>query len=109
MLYTRRDIGKMAAAALPLTASLVAAKPNSKFGGVQVGTISYSFREMPDGNNAEAILSHMVELGLSGVELMSGPAESWAGAPAPAGRGAAGSPEEGSRRSQGLAAFGLDG
>src|SRR5580704_4868965 len=90
MLYTRRDIGKMAAAALPLTASLVAAKPNSKFGGVQVGTISYSFREMPDGNNAEAILSHMVDLGLSGIELMNGPAEAWAGAPAGGGRGPGG-------------------
>jgi sugar phosphate isomerase/epimerase len=55
---------------------------------VQVGTISYSFREMPDGNDAKAILRHMVELGLSGIELMNSPAEAWAGAPAPAGRGA---------------------
>jgi len=86
MLYTRRDIGKIALAAVPLTARLHA-KPNSTFGGVEVGTISYSFREMPDGNNAEAILNHMVELGLSGIELMNGPAEGWAGSPAQAGRG----------------------
>jgi hypothetical protein len=66
MLYTRRDIGRIAAVALPLAARL-AAKPNSVFGGVQIGAISYSFREMPDGNDAQAILSHMVELGLSGI------------------------------------------
>jgi sugar phosphate isomerase/epimerase len=89
MLYTRRQIGKVAAAALPLALRLDA-KPDSKIDGVQVGTISYSFREMPDGNNAEAILSHMVELGLSGIELMNGPAEAWAGAPAPAARGGIG-------------------
>src|SRR5438128_377303 len=86
MYYTRRDVGRMAIAALPLAARLDA-KPDSRIDGVQVGTISYSFREMPDGNNAEAILSHMVDLGLSGIELMNGPAEAWAGAPAQAGRG----------------------
>jgi sugar phosphate isomerase/epimerase len=89
MLYTRREIGRIAVAALPLAASLQA-KPNSVFGGVQIGTISYSFREMPDGNDAGAILNHMVELGLSEIELMNGPAEAWAGAPAPAGRGPGG-------------------
>jgi sugar phosphate isomerase/epimerase len=85
MLYTRRDIGKIALAAVPLVR--LQAKPDSIFGGVQVGTISYSFREMPDGNDAQAILGHMVELGLSGMELMNGPAEGWAGSPAAAGRG----------------------
>ncbi|HKD07076.1 MAG TPA: TIM barrel protein [Bryobacteraceae bacterium] len=86
MVYTRRDIGRIVAAAVPLAASLEA-KPNSVFGGVQIGTISYSFREMEDGNNAEAILKHMVDLGLSGIELMNGPAEAWAGAPQQPGRG----------------------
>src|ERR1700678_3633606 len=87
MSYTRRDIGKIALAAVPL--ARLQAKPDSIFGGVQVGAISYSFREMPDGNDAQAILSHMVELGLSGMELMNGPAEGWAGSPASAGRGLA--------------------
>jgi sugar phosphate isomerase/epimerase len=76
-------------AAIPLAASLQA-KPDSTWGGVEVGTISYSFREMPDGNDAEAILKHMVELGLGGIELMNGPAEAWAGAPAAPGRGGRG-------------------
>ena len=88
MLYTRRHLGKIALAA-PFAAGLLA-KPNSTFGGVEVGTISYSFREMPEGNNAETILPLMTQLGLSGIEMMNGPAEAWAGAPAPAGRGPAG-------------------
>jgi sugar phosphate isomerase/epimerase len=72
----------MAVAAAPLASAFKAqAKPDSNFGGVQVGSISYSFREMPDGNDAGTILPRMVELGLSGIELMNGPAEAWAGAP----------------------------
>lgn len=98
MLHTRRQMIQMASA-LPLALGVDtarAAKPDSRIDGVSVGAISYSFREMPDGNNAEAILTHMVELGLSGIELMNGPAEAWAGAPAPAGRGGRGpaTPEE---------------
>jgi sugar phosphate isomerase/epimerase len=100
MLYTRRDIGRIAAVALPLAARL-AAKPNSVFGGVQIGAISYSFREMPDGNDAQAILSHMVERGLSGIELMNGPAEAWAGAPAGRGRGPGGPPPAAPSQAQG--------
>ena len=76
MLYTRRDIGKLALTAVPLAA--FAAKPESKYGGVQVGTISYSFREMPDPNNCEALLKHMTDLGLNGIELMNAPAETFA-------------------------------
>jgi hypothetical protein len=34
-----------------------------------------------DGNDARALLSHMVEFGLSGIELMNGPVEAWARAP----------------------------
>ena len=48
--------------------------------GVQVGAISYSFRVIP--SSAEEILSYMVELGLDTIELMGGPAEVFAGAPA---------------------------
>ena len=43
MTYTRREIGKLALAALP-AARAWAAKPNSVFGGVQVGiNAPYSF------------------------------------------------------------------
>lgn len=48
--------------------------------GVQIGAISYSFREIP--SSAEQILEYMVELGLNSVELIGSPAEEFAGAPA---------------------------
>ena len=43
MIHTRRDFGKVALAAIPFSKAL--ANINSKFAGVQIGTISYSFRE----------------------------------------------------------------
>ncbi len=47
--------------------------------GVQIGAISYSFRQIP--SSAEKILGYMVDLGLSTIELMGSPAEVFAGAP----------------------------
>ena len=88
MLYTRRDIGKLALMALP-AASLMESpfaalaqtrKPNSVIGGVTIGTITYSYRSMPD-QSAEATLRYVLESGISQIELMNGPAESFAGAP----------------------------
>ncbi|AQG78137.1 TIM barrel protein [Spirosoma montaniterrae] len=55
-------------------------KPNSLINGVQIGTITYSFRDMPD-QSAEATLKYVVECGISAIELMGGPAESFAGMP----------------------------
>lgn len=75
---TRRELGKAALAALP--ASTLLARPNSKFGGVQIGAITYCFRTMP--SSAEDILNYCTQLGLSSVELMSDVAETFAGAPA---------------------------
>jgi sugar phosphate isomerase/epimerase len=88
MLYTRRDFGKLALLAAP-AASLVDSpfaalaqtrRPNSVIGGVRIGTITYSYRSMPD-QSAEATLRYVVESGISQIELMNGPAESFAGAP----------------------------
>src|SRR6266436_3310363 len=86
MLYTRRDIGKLALLGWP-AASLVegaaagqARKPNSVIEGVSIGTITYSYRSMPD-QSAEATLLYVVGSGISQIELMNGPAESFAGAP----------------------------
>lgn len=56
-----------------------AKKPNSKFGGVQVGTITYSWRSMP--SNAEDILQYCLQTGLSSIELMGDVAERYAGLP----------------------------
>ncbi|GAA4453859.1 hypothetical protein GCM10023189_19530 [Nibrella saemangeumensis] len=54
--------------------------PNSLINGVQIGVITYSFREMPD-QSAEATLQYVLDSGISAIELMGGPAESFAGAP----------------------------
>ena len=55
-------------------------KPNSLVNGVQIGVITYSFRDMPD-QSAEATLQYVLDSGISAIELMGGPAESFAGAP----------------------------
>ncbi len=60
-------------------------KPNSKFGGVQIGVITYSYRSMP--STAEDILKYVVQNGISSIELMGDPAEQFAGAPAPVRKG----------------------
>jgi sugar phosphate isomerase/epimerase len=76
MTFTRRDLGRLAAAAaIP---RLGWGAPDSKFGGVQVGMITYSFRQ---GVPKAEIIPDMAKLGLSEVELMSGDCEAIAGAP----------------------------
>jgi len=55
-------------------------KPNSLIKGVQIGVITYSFRSMPD-QSAEATLKYVLQTGLSAIELMGEPAESFAGVP----------------------------
>jgi sugar phosphate isomerase/epimerase len=77
MLFTRRDFGRIVAAAPSI--ALGAAKPDSKFSGVQVGVITYSFRTLP----VEDTLKYCLDCGVSAVELMSNVAESYAGAPVP--------------------------
>ena len=77
MLYTRRDLGKLALAALPAT---LLAKPNSKWGGVQVGlNVPYSFHNLP--GTADDILKYCTDLDISALELRSQPVEAFLGAP----------------------------
>ncbi|MCW5964589.1 MAG: sugar phosphate isomerase/epimerase [Bryobacterales bacterium] len=91
MHYTRRTFGKLALAAAPLR---LLAKPNSKFGGVHIGiNAPFSFRGMPGG--ADEVLSYLVELGLSTVELRSQPIEAACGAPAQMRAFGAGGPRRG--------------
>src|SRR5439155_2805373 len=103
MSYSRREFGKLALAGLPAaavlgraeslfgafarpsrldgaTAGLAQAKPNSLINGVQVGTITYSYRQMPD-QSAEATLKYILDSGISAVEIMGGPVETFAGIP----------------------------
>src|SRR5581483_7389964 len=78
MNFTRRDLGSALLAAVPLAKTLGAV--NSKFGGVQIGAITYSFREVHD---LDTIIADMVKCGLGEAELMSNQAEADAGAPTP--------------------------
>ena len=99
MSYTRREFGKLALAGLPAAAVLARtdsifgafaqAKPNSLVNGVQIGTITYSYRQMPD-QSAEATLKYILDSGISAVELMGGPAETFAGIPRAEGGGGRG-------------------
>src|SRR6187399_759775 len=112
MRYTRRDLGKMALASLALPRlSDIGLGADSKFGGVQVGAITYSYRSIPD---PMAILRAMKDIGLSEVELMSDDAEKMGGLPAVPnfgrrggggrGRGTPLPPEQQAQRQEGQAA-----
>lgn len=99
MSYSRREFGKLALAGLPAAAVLgqaeslfgafAQAKPNSLINGVQIGTITYSYRQMPE-QTAEATLKYILDSGISAVELMGGPAETFAGIPRAEGGGRGG-------------------
>ncbi|MBI1176493.1 hypothetical protein GC207_03535 [bacterium] len=89
MRIARRDVLKLGLGSAPLAWVLAnrtpllaapAARPNSKFNGVQIGVIApYSFHGMP--SSAEDLLKDMVELGINATELQNDPVEQFAGAP----------------------------
>ncbi|HOH41571.1 MAG TPA: sugar phosphate isomerase/epimerase [Candidatus Hydrogenedentes bacterium] len=67
----------LSAAALSLHALPASAeKPDSKFNGVQIGVITYSFRSLPC--SAEELLGYITRCGISSVELMGDAAEDFA-------------------------------
>ncbi len=68
-----------AAPAVMANSFSVRQKPDSKFAGVQIGAITYSWRSMP--STAEDILKYCVEGGISSIELMGNVAEEYAGIP----------------------------
>jgi sugar phosphate isomerase/epimerase len=89
MLYTRRELGKLALAGAPAAAVLLksdsviaAGKPNSKWAGVQVGmNVPYNFGPTPV-LTSDQILETCIEWVVSGVELRSQPVEAFLGVPA---------------------------
>src|SRR6185312_330009 len=106
MEFTRRNFGKLALATAAVPAgTLFAAKPNSKFDGVQIATITYSYRDRPElANDAHELLKLITDSGISAIELMPSAAERFAGAPLPplqAGRGGGGGARGGSGRGGG--------
>ena len=76
----RTFLGTAAALAASSTmagrALAAAAGPDSKFGGVQIGVITYSYRSLP--GSAEDTLKHVLACGISSIELMGGTAEQFA-------------------------------
>jgi Xylose isomerase-like TIM barrel len=77
MKLSRRDFGRLALAAVP---AALLAKPDSKWGGVQIGiNVPYSYRGLP--GDADHVLEYTTGLGLSAVELRSQPVEAYFGAP----------------------------
>jgi sugar phosphate isomerase/epimerase len=84
MTHTRRDFGKLAAAAGPSAllgfSRRAFAAPKSKIAGVQIGTITYSFKQ--DVKKPDEIIPDVAKIGISSVELMSDDGERMAGAPA---------------------------
>ncbi len=53
--------------------------PDSKFSGVQIGVITYSYRSMP--GDVHQILKYVVDSGINAVELMGDAVEEFAGKP----------------------------
>ncbi len=113
--YTRRDIGKLALAALT-TGGLLAkqnsmfanapAKPNSKFAGVTIGiNAPISFRGT--ASTADEIIAGMTKLGLSACELRLQPVEGFirgtGASPVPGGGGRGGPGGRGAADASGAA------
>jgi len=57
----------------------VQARPDSKIHGVQIGVITYSYRDMP--GDIHQILKYVVDSGISAIELMGDAVEEFAGRP----------------------------
>jgi sugar phosphate isomerase/epimerase len=70
-MFSRREFGRIALSAIPLSAALGAAKIDSKVNGVQIGLQSYSFRDRPMAKAIDACK----EVGLGEVELWQGHVE----------------------------------
>lgn len=84
--YSRREFGKLALTGLPAVLAVTGGrarafeKINSKIKGVQFGAITYSFNRI--ASNPDDIIKAFVSIGLGEMEIMSGHAETLAGAPA---------------------------
>ncbi len=60
-------------------AQSVTTKPNSRFEGVQIGVITYSYRSMP--HNIDQLIDFCLKSGISAIELMGDAVEEYAGKP----------------------------
>ena len=84
----------------PASANAIAGiTPNSNFGGVQIGAITYSWRSMPGG--VENVIKYCTDAGISSIELMSTDVEEFLGAPKNPRAGRFGPPPSGAQRPAG--------
>lgn len=65
--------------ALSMQAQSVSTKPNSKFEGIQIGVITYSYRSMP--HDIDKLVDFCLASGISAIELMGDAVEEYAGKP----------------------------
>ncbi len=91
MSFTRRQFGTLAMAGPALLRAQGGRgrpipKPNSRYAGVQIGVITYSFNSIPTAD----LIPTVAKLGINEVELMSNHAETLVNAPAPPPRAAGG-------------------
>ncbi|MDL2277545.1 sugar phosphate isomerase/epimerase [Parabacteroides sp. OttesenSCG-928-G07] len=77
--FSCANAGGSAAAAAGATAKIINGKINSKFNGVQIGTITYSYRGLTGG--LQQLVQFCKESGVSSIELMSSELETFLGAP----------------------------
>lgn len=73
------SLGVLWASQAAVSRTLFAEKPNSKFGGVQIGAITYSFRSMP--GSVDDLIKYCVACNISAIELMGDAVEEYAGKP----------------------------
>lgn len=74
------SVGLLMAGSAAWSKSFFEKTPDSKFFGVQIGVITYSYRSMP--HNVEQLIQYIVDSGISAVELMGESVEDYAGKPA---------------------------
>ena len=92
LVYSRRDFGRLALAAMPAAALAgrfrsglsFQAKPNSLWGGVPFGIFA-PYRFGPEASDLEGALNTLVKLGVSYTELGNAVVERYVGAPQAAG------------------------
>jgi sugar phosphate isomerase/epimerase len=73
------SLGVLWASQAAVSKTLFAEKPNSKFGGVQIGAITYSFRSMP--GSVDDLIKYCIACNISAIELMGDAVEDYAGKP----------------------------
>jgi sugar phosphate isomerase/epimerase len=82
MNLNRRNFEKVVLAAAVAPVKMLMAKVDSNFNGVQIGTITYSYRAERGSGDTHQLLKMIVDSGVSAIELMPPAAENFAGSPA---------------------------